>query len=270
MDNPPPLPKSRPRWPIFFAIGMAVMAFLVMGAISLLEKIKQREETKIATKALNQEVDAARESALQSEDGVTGSSERMNKIEQAISTLGNTMEGSDKKAMQAMQTIITDMRPPMQSYEAAFGKLKAVEFHSPEGLTGKPEIAARRALVEEFRVANEALAAYQANMALEARKRLTASGLSEKYINATIKGFTASSHLPQLVEIRAQDRQLCQLMFATLDLFEKHLGKWSYSEEGLLFEEDAPLAQYQKIQEQIVRVSDEQTRLQQQILVKRP
>lgn len=269
-----PVGRRRPVWPWVLGGALGLFGLLVLlGAVGFgVQRFgQQRQRSRAALQELErvqqQTLEEQRRALSESQDGVTGASERLARSGSALGDAARKVSGDDRKVLEAGQHLYVNLQPRLQTYEAAFGALRDAGLFEPKTLQSKEAIAARRDLLRALAAANEDLAAAYSGMVGAFRAELQAAGISALRAGVEVRSFEGAAHLPDQLQLREQDRQMTRAGDDLLDLLGREWGQWNVGADGrIVFRKQAALTRFQSASQRLVAAGQAQQQLQQRMM----
>ena len=271
--SPPPLPTSGKNrvWILIglvAAISATVFAVLIYAGFTTFQRVKEKAEA--SREARGQFEKAADEERQKMADMIesgdtTGGDASLGRVKDQLEKSASAMKGADALTMRALAVVTGKMQADLKEYEAALGRVTAVELFR-FNIREKATIAAHRQLIGDFLSSNKQLSETLKNGGELVRSELDKAGVSPKMRDATVAGFVGSQQKmrPLQMRIRGADQVLGDSALSILDLLETKWGKWKIDDGSgaPVFNDDSTLEAYNAHIEKIQAAAADQTEAQ--------
>lgn len=258
--------------------GLIVNSLMVLlGAFAFAGGMQRGMKSRQTTRELENTVQDMQTSLRQSYDPEQGITNLGAGVDQ-LDRLGNQMQdasqnltGEEAVVMQTMANYLKQLQVVAKKYETTGEKFQAAEVLNAGTLTNKSQIEPRREIVRQLLSANAELKRAIMDSEKVIRSELAKVRIAPATIENVIKGFNskAAPRHSLIRRIRDCDQRIGDATLGALDLFETQWRKWSYEPTAneLAFESDEANEAYGEFLDQINTASEEQIKLQGQLLM---
>jgi hypothetical protein len=188
---------------------------------------------------------------------------------ESFNQLEKNSSGETAVLFQCTQRFIKRELSYQQTYAQAASDLTAAKVVTVANLERRSQISGRKAVVQKFLDANDALKTFILQSESNLRKELTNADVSAQQTEAALKGFrkTWQPQAQLLISIREADDRFSHELLDMLDLFDSQWGQWRYdtSANVVRFEDGNALRKYKALMAQIKQTSTDQAAAQQRL-----
>jgi hypothetical protein len=188
---------------------------------------------------------------------------------QSFNQVEKNSSGDTALLFQCTQRFIKREMSYQQTYAQAASDLTAAKVVMVANLERRSQISGRKAVVQKFLDANDALKTFILQSELNLRKELTDAGVSAQQTEGALKGFrkTWQPQAQLLMSIRDADDRFGHQLLEVLDLFDGQWGQWRYdtSANVVRFEDGNALRKYKALMAEIKQTSGDQAAAQQRL-----
>ncbi len=210
-----------------------------------LEKRPQAVER--AAKAESGHVDPG-EPRAEERDPTSGAS-RLKEFKATLGEAAGKMNAEERKPLLAAQELVARIQPQMTEYEATLKALADARYVAPASIKTLDELKARRALVQRFDDANEALIRYFKNAEHDYRDALGKLGVADNLKQGVLDGFRRGGNFDLNLKIHESNRQLAASMQEMLKLLNREWGAWRTNERGAaIFDHEDAVKDFETLQ----------------------
>ena len=175
-----------------------------------------------------------------------------NRLKEFKATLGEAAEKlstEERKPLLAAQELVARIQPQMAEYETTLKALAEARYVAPASVKTQDELKARRALVQRFDDANEALVRYFKNAERDYRDALGKLGVTENLKQGVLDGFRRGGNFDLNLKIHESNRQLAASMQEMLKLLNREWGAWRTDERGAaIFDHEDAVKEFETLQ----------------------
>ena len=196
-------------------------------------------------------VEAIESSALPPTDGRVSMS-GANRLKEFKATLGEAagkLSPEERKPLLAAQELVGRIQPQMAEYESTLKALAEARYVAPASIKTQDELKTRRALVQRFDDANEALVRYFKNAERDYRDALGKLGVADNMKEGVLAGFRRGGNFDLNLKIHESNRQLAASMQEMLKLLNREWGAWRTDERGAaIFDHEDAVKEFETLQ----------------------
>ena len=224
-----------------FALGV------VSGRRSVQRSVANDAMAKIET-ARDKAMEAAATPPAADESPMSGAS-RLNEFKATLSEAAGKMSAEERKPLLAAQELVARVQPQMAEYEATLKALAEARYVAPASIKTQEELKERRALVQRFDDANEALIRYFKNAEHDYRTTLDKLGVADNLKQGVLDGFRRGGNFELNFKIHESNRQLAASMQEMLKLLNREWGAWRTNERGAaIFDHEDAVKEFETLQ----------------------
>ncbi len=271
----PPVAKHRtgPLVIVSICVGGAIAFSTPFGLMFMLRGLAtQRQSDQAELESLRAESQAMRDDALrqiESEGFVRTDTTGLDRMLAAMRRSAERMNSSDgRSALNAAAAALDTLRPSLEAYAAALNRLEQAGGLTVESLPSPRRIDERLELIDALDLANTTLSDAYAAMPARFETLMLEAGIGAREASEAAARFRDSSQLPVTLAIRRTDADLCEAMRGLLRLLRARWGRWELDRASgmVMFQDDADVAAFNQWMARLQQITDEQTRLQRQVL----
>ncbi|MEM6855904.1 MAG: hypothetical protein AAF593_15970 [Planctomycetota bacterium] len=252
------------------ATFIIILGFFALGQLgSLAERGSNRESMRdfgqIAERQREANIELLQRS-LRGED-ISEASDQLKHYVGELDRISGDLRGDEAAMMRAAATVLRTLEGPNQDYHEVFNAFDAAGGVDAATLRDRESCQSRLVLIDEFERANEALATAIDQLEPKMRAELKREGITGAAARQFMTGWSRSSNVSTLRDIRATDRQLAQAFRGMVQHLHDHMYQWTIDEQGeLVFRDDAAAEAYDVFWNEMNDTADEQERLQQKLI----
>lgn len=196
-------------------------------------------------------VEAIEASADPQTDGsgsMTGA-RRLKEFKSTLEEAAGKLNPEERKPLLAAQELVARIQPQMAEYEATMKALAEARYVAPASIKTVEELKDRRALVQRFDDANEALIRYFKNAERDYRDALGKLGVADNLKQGVLEGFRRGGNFELNLKIHESNRQLAVSMQEMLKLLNREWGAWRTDERGAaIFDHEDAVKEFETLQ----------------------
>lgn len=262
--------RSRLAGNITCALIVSLMLFAFGSAIVTTKNKVQKNEAAMDafladSDATHQQQAELLDRAIAGEDVADEMSKRFDENLDRIDRVSAQSSGTQAKVMEAMGQVMRRLQKPLARYNEAADLFMNAGGIDPATLTDAETIAKRLEMADEFDLANDALTATYADLERDMRARLKAMSMSDKEADFLIGKWRQGARPDLMARVRESDRVIAEKSRKMLSILKDNFGRWSYSDDTILFDDDAVLEQYNACAIELDNAAVEQEQAQREI-----
>lgn len=186
---------------------------------------------------------------------------------QMLEDASKSMKGDEKIMMESATVIVSKVAEATKALETSLNAFIESGGADPTGLKAKSEIATRRKKLDELRTLSTNLGQVCLTAPDEVERIAKQKGLSARKAAEHKAGFAKGMRLDLQRRLRRTDTEIFDAMNKQFDILENNWGKWkATAQDGIVFEEDAPLKSYNEAVVAMQKAADEQAKVQREML----
>jgi len=254
----------------FALAGLILNASVVaLGVIPLVLKVRNRARAVHNAENVAQQAREETLKELRGEKGVQPASQRLDAIEKSMDDLAAQSTGDKALELKASSGYLHRLQVVSAKYTSGLQELEGARVLDMSGVERREQLTPKRDAVQRFMASNEEFKSFLTNAENIFKEEMVAMKVPQKTFDQALEGFHSKAYINNtLIKIRDTDRQIGEGMLGVVDLLDEHWGKWTYNTERkrLVFAADGSLDQYNAFLAKIKKASNEQKRLQEQVV----
>lgn len=248
--------KNKEGW----IIGLSVVGgLLICLALLWVFFSKTAVKSPDRRRAVAQEMREFREAA-KSEEGA-GSTERITKTRDELVKSAADLQGMERQVAEAIAAMLDELAPKLEAYEKTSQALSEAGYATPP-FSGLEEVAAREALIENFKSANSDLSVSFDDVGGKLKLRFDQEKIPNSIAENELRSFLSNLNVAEKRKLRELDAVMAGLMLKQLALYRKQWGQWTLQEDGsVMFQDPSAMEEFDALQSTFQSARAEQAKL---------